>query len=81
MCQTTRADDDASRVTDDTGNLVGTADYEVYGEVRASSGISTLFRFTGEQFDAETGFTFLRARYLNPALGGMRRVNIGTIHT
>jgi RHS repeat-associated protein len=26
-------------------------------------------RFAGEQFDGETGYTYLRARYLNPALG------------
>ena len=56
-------------VTDDAGDLVGSADYAVFGEVRASSGVSTLFRFTGEQHDAETGFTYLRARYHNPVLG------------
>jgi RHS repeat-associated protein len=56
-------------VTDEAGDLDGTADYAVYGEVRASSGVSTLFRFTGEQHDSETGFTYLRARYANPALG------------
>jgi RHS repeat-associated protein len=56
-------------VTDEAGDLDGTADYAVYGEVRASSGVSTLFRFTGEQHDTETGFTYLRARYANAALG------------
>jgi RHS repeat-associated protein len=35
----------------------------------AASGVSTLFRYTGEQFDAENGLTYLRARYLNPGLG------------
>lgn len=56
-------------VTDDAGDLVGSADYAVYGEARSSSGVSTLFRYTGEQFDAESGFTYLRARYLDPRLG------------
>jgi RHS repeat-associated protein len=56
-------------VTDDAGDLVGSANFAVYGEARAASGVSTLFRYTGEQHDAETGFTYLRARYLNPALG------------
>jgi RHS repeat-associated protein len=56
-------------VTDEAGDLDGTADYAVFGEVRASSGVSTLFRFTGEQHDTETGFTYLRARYANPSLG------------
>ena len=51
------------------GSLTGTADYDVFGQVRASSGASSVFGFTGEQFDAETGFTFLRARYLDPRLG------------
>lgn len=55
-------------VTDEAGDLVGNSNYDVYGEVRASSGVSTLFRYTGEQLDAETGFTYLRARYLNSPL-------------
>jgi RHS repeat-associated protein len=56
-------------VTDEAGELDGSADYNVFGEVRTSSGVSTLFRYTGELSDAETGFTYLRARYANPALG------------
>jgi RHS repeat-associated protein len=65
--------DDALRsvrgVTNLADTLIGTADYDVFGAVRQSSGASSVFRFTGEQLDSETGFTFLRARYLNPALG------------
>jgi RHS repeat-associated protein len=56
-------------LTDLGGSLIGTADYDIFGQVRASSGASSVFGFTGEQFDAETGFTFLRARYLDPRLG------------
>jgi RHS repeat-associated protein len=56
-------------LTDLGGSLTGTADYDVFGQVRAASGTSSAFGFTGEQFDAETGFTFLRARYLDPRLG------------
>jgi RHS repeat-associated protein len=37
--------------------------------VRAGCGAGSAFGFTGEQFDPETGFTFLRARYLDPRLG------------
>jgi len=48
--------------------------YDVFGEVRASSGMGSVFGFTGEQFDAETGFTFLRARYLRPGLSRSCRV-------
>lgn len=59
-------------VTDGAGSLTGSADFDVFGSVRASSGASgasSAFAFTGEQFDAETGFTYLRARYHNPVIG------------
>jgi RHS repeat-associated protein len=36
---------------------------------RQSSGAATIFGFTGEQRDSTTGFTYLRARYLDPLLG------------
>jgi hypothetical protein len=38
-------------VADLPGALTGTADYDVFGAIRSSSGVSTLFRFTGEQSD------------------------------
>ncbi len=56
-------------VTNLAGTLTGTADYDTFGAVRASAGVGSVFGYTGEQFDAETGYTYLRARYLNPALG------------
>lgn len=56
-------------LADGAGALAGNADYDVFGAVRASTGASSKFGFTGEQFDSETGFTYLRARYLNPSLG------------
>lgn len=62
-------------VTDEAGDLVGTSNYDVYGEVRGSSGVSTLFRYTGEQLDSETGFTYLRARYLNSPLARFTSVD------
>ena len=37
--------------------------------MRASSGSSSLFGFTGEQTDPTTGYSYLRARDLNPELG------------
>lgn len=54
---------------DSTGVLTATADYDVFGAIRASTGTQSLFAFTGEQRDPETGFTFLRARYLDPTTG------------
>jgi RHS repeat-associated protein len=56
-------------LTDGSGNLTGTADYDVFGAVRSSSGDSSIFGYTGDQFDPETDFTYLRARYLSPSLG------------
>jgi len=56
-------------LTDSDGTLAGMADYDVFGEARGMSGASSVFGFTGEQFDSETGFTFLRARYLHRRLG------------
>lgn len=56
-------------LTDPAGALLGSADYDVFGGVRVASGAASIFGFTGEQLDAETGYTFLRARYLDPVLG------------
>jgi RHS repeat-associated protein len=54
-------------VTDDGGTLTAAADYNVFGSLR--NGDSFALGFTGEQADAETGLTYLRARYLDPAVG------------
>ena len=56
-------------VTNLAGTLTGTADYDTFGAIRTSAGAGSTFGYTGEQFDGETGYTYLRARYLNPALG------------
>jgi RHS repeat-associated protein len=54
---------------DAMGTLIGTADYDVFGTVRASTGAAAGFGFTGEQLDAETGYEYLRARYYDPSVG------------
>jgi RHS repeat-associated protein len=54
-------------VTDDGGTVIGSADYNVFGSLR--TGDPFALGFTGEQSDGETGLTYLRARYLNPAVG------------
>jgi RHS repeat-associated protein len=56
-------------LTDQAGAVTGSADYDVFGAVRASSGAGSVFGFAGEQRDAETDFTFLRARYYSPGSG------------
>jgi RHS repeat-associated protein len=55
--------------SDADGALVGSADYEVFGAVRGTSTTGTIFGFTGEQTDAETGLVYLRARYHDPRTG------------
>jgi hypothetical protein len=47
---------------------MGTADYDGFGEVGANSGAGSVFGFTSEQFQPETSFTFLRARYEDRSL-------------
>ncbi len=57
-------------ITDSTGTVVERYDYDAFGALRNTpTGISNDRRFTGEQHDAETAYTFLRARYYDPALG------------
>ncbi|MGH9174621.1 MAG: RHS repeat-associated core domain-containing protein, partial [Vicinamibacterales bacterium] len=51
------------------GAVTGAADYDVFGNVRASSGSASIFGYTGEQHDSSTGLTYLRARMYNPSLG------------
>lgn len=47
----------------------------MFGATRAASGATSTLGFTGQQTDAETGFVFLRARYLNPSLGRFTTVD------
>jgi RHS repeat-associated protein len=58
------------QLTDASGSVTLARNFEPYGKVLGGTGSgSTTFAFTGEQLDAGTGFTFLRARYYNGALG------------
>lgn len=62
-------------LTDQTGSVTGTLDYDVFGASRAASGATSGLTFAGEQSDAETGFTYLRARYLDPSVGRFTAVD------
>jgi RHS repeat-associated protein len=57
-------------LTDEDGDVTATYKYDVFGAVRSSSGAGwTEYRFTGQQDDAELGYTYLRARYYDPQTG------------
>ena len=55
--------------TDDAGTVTATADYDAYGDVRASSGSQANEGWAGERRDATTGLTHLRARDYDPLTG------------
>src|SRR5262249_11124672 len=53
-----------------SGALANTYTYDSFGNLTASTGsISNSFRYTGREWDAETGLYYYRARYYDPASG------------
>jgi RHS repeat-associated protein len=59
-------------ISNSSGGILGTQQYDAFGRRVESgfSGESSLeFGYQGEQRDAETGLTYLRARYLDPDTG------------
>jgi RHS repeat-associated protein len=57
-------------LADDEGNVTAGYGYDVFGATRSQSGTAdTMFRFTGEQRDSDSGLYYLRARYYDPATG------------
>ena len=64
---------DTVQLTDGNGNNVWNYAYDAFGNQKetANSGTEPYnpFRYTGEYFDAETGFIYLRARYMDPQTG------------
>ncbi len=58
-------------LSDATGSLTDTYDYEAFGETLNQTGSGTVnhYLFTGEQFDQNLNQYYLRARYYNQANG------------
>jgi RHS repeat-associated protein len=55
-------------MTDTSGTVVQTYDYDAYGNPAGSTGtITNPFRYAGQYTDAESGLQYLRARYYDPA--------------
>jgi len=52
------------QLSDESGGVVDTYDYDAFGMLLASTGATVnLYRYTGEQYDPNVGFYYLRARY------------------
>ncbi|WP_139487956.1 RHS repeat domain-containing protein [Brevibacillus dissolubilis] len=61
---------DVTKIVDATGQTLNTYDYDVWGTITAQTeNMSNPFTFTGEMYDKETGFYYLRARYYDPSVG------------
>jgi RHS repeat-associated protein len=57
-------------LSNSAGVLAQTYTYDSFGNETASSGsVTNYFRYTGREFDAETGLEFNRARYYDPSSG------------
>ena len=57
-------------MTDDTGSLVESTNYEPFGGQRAHTGIDTsTYKFTDQEFDAESGLYNYDARMYDPIIG------------
>jgi len=57
-------------LTDTTGAITDTYTYDASGNTLTNSApTSNNYRYTGEQWDPDLGLYYLRARYLNPAIG------------
>ena len=57
-------------LTEERGATTGTFTYYPYGSLLGSTGTATTpLGFAGEYTDAESGFQYLRARYMDPATG------------
>ena len=57
-------------LVDDTGNITDNWVYDSFGKIRGRDGVTyNPFLFDGEEWDANIGFYYLRARWMNPDIG------------
>lgn len=63
-------------LADDTGLVSDAYFYDAWGNLLNLVGMTpNLYLFTGEQWDADLGMYFLRARYMNPETGRMHSMD------
>lgn len=61
-------------LTDASGTTAATYAYGAFGNLSTSTGsLTNPFRYTGREFDSETGLGFYRARYYDPGVGRFLR--------
>jgi len=60
----------ARLLTNPSGTATDSYQYQAFGELESQEGTTdNNYLFTGEQYDPNLGFYYLRARYMNPASG------------
>lgn len=58
------------QLTDKTGTVTDSYTYDAFGNQLAQTGSTiNFYRYTGEQYDPNVGFYYLRARYMDPVMG------------
>jgi len=58
------------QLTDGSGNVANTYTYDAFGIVLNQAGVvANNYMYTGEQYDSNAGFYYLRARYYNQGVG------------
>ncbi|MFH2046861.1 MAG: RHS repeat-associated core domain-containing protein [Pseudomonadota bacterium] len=58
------------KLTDGSGNVANTYTYDAFGIVLDQAGVvANNYMYTGEQYDPNAGFYYLRARYYNQGVG------------
>ncbi|MEJ8548093.1 RHS repeat-associated core domain-containing protein [Brevibacillus borstelensis] len=61
---------DVVKVVEENGEELNRYEYDTWGNLTAKTeGMSNPFTYSGEIFDGETGFSYLRARYYDPTVG------------
>ncbi|USG64630.1 RHS repeat-associated core domain-containing protein [Brevibacillus ruminantium] len=61
---------DVVKIVGEQGEELNRYEYDTWGNiVSKTEGMSNPFAYSGEMFDSETGFYYLRARYYDPAVG------------
>ncbi len=60
---------------DDSGTILGVANYDPFGQIEAGSSLTGPFGYTGELQDPTTGQEYLRARWYQPGSGQLLGVD------